>query len=238
MFVELFSIPAVLGCTAIGGAVGAGNARWEPVYPCGEPGSHGGERDDDGGRAAPARPPRIPEDRDAMFDPHTLLLLAALAAPADSPARAPSANDSVLASVVSPLVKPGDRLRVRTGFGVTEGLAGTIAPRGVQLRREQAEGWSRPYGEPIPWAHIEQLDRQSRHGSSAAKAGATFGALLGAATVMSVSAYATAYGGGTPSGSVLMAGVAGAFGGACLGGLVGGVVGSLLPSWRMVYERR
>jgi hypothetical protein len=172
-----------------------------------------------------------------MFDPHTLLLLAALAAPHDSSARVPSVNDSVLASVVSPLVKPGEHMRVRTVFGVAEGLAGTVAPVGVQLRREPAEGWSRPYGEPIAWTQIDRIELRTQSGRTGVVVGASIGALLGLAVMMSAASYASAYG-HAPGGDVLLAGLVGGIGGGCVGGLAGALVGSMFPGWRTVYERR
>src|SRR6185436_10777440 len=84
----------------------------------------------------PCRAHTVPEVSKPMLDPQTLLLLAALAGPHDSSAPAPSApapsaSDSAIASVIAPLVPTGQRLRVRTGFGVTEGAAGTVSPRGL-----------------------------------------------------------------------------------------------------------
>ena len=172
-----------------------------------------------------------------MFDPHTLLLLAALAAPHDSSARAITASDSVLASVVSPLVRPGERVRVRTIFGLAEGEAGSVAPGGVQLRREEIAGWSRPYGEPIAWRQIERIEVGTQSGRTGAIVGGSIGALLGLAVAMSAASYASAYG-HAPGGDVVMAGLVGGIGGGCVGGLAGAVVGSMLPGWRTVYERR
>ena len=174
-----------------------------------------------------------------MFDPNTLLLIAALAAPPGSAARGSSANDSVLASVVAPLIPPGNRLRVRTGFGVTEGVAGTVAPAGLELRHEAADIWSQPQIEPIAWSQIERIDLRTRHPGTGAKVGAVFGGLLGVATMMSAAAYAGQYGdSGAGGGSVLFAGLLGGLAGAVVGGLVGGLVDTATPAWKLVYERR
>jgi len=172
-----------------------------------------------------------------MFDPNTLLLLAALAAPLDSTAHAPTANDSVLASVVAPLVPPGARMRVRTGFGVLQGEAGAVDPRGLELRHEAADIWSRPRVEPLAWSQIERIDLRTRQPATGAKIGAVLGCLLGLATVMSAAAYAEAES-GPGGGGVLLAGAVGGIAGACVGGLVGGLVDTAVPAWKTVYERR
>ena len=174
-----------------------------------------------------------------MFDPNTLLLIAALAAPPDSAARVPSATDSVLASVIAPLVQPGNHLRVRTGFGVTEGVAGTVAPAGLELRHEAADIWSRPHVESIAWPGIERIDLRTRQPATGAKVGAVFGALLGLATMFSAASYASEYGdSGAGGGNFLLAGMLGALGGAVVGGLVGGLVDFTTPAWKPIYERR
>ena len=98
-----------------------------------------------------------------MLDTQTLLLLAALAGPHDSSAALPSANDTVLAAVIAPLVSPGQKVRVRTRFGVTQGTAGTVSPRGLEMRCAQGDGWSLPCGEPIAWSQIQRIDISKRH---------------------------------------------------------------------------
>jgi hypothetical protein len=174
-----------------------------------------------------------------MLDPHTLILLAALAVPHDSTAAAPSANDSVLASVVSPLVKPGARVRVRTTFGVTDGLAGAVSPHGLQMRCERGDGWSLPCGEPIPWSRIDRLDVGARSRVHGIKAGAGFGCLLGLATVFTAASIAGPMGGSGPGGGdALAAGVVGGIVGGCAGALVGGIVEVARPMWKTVFERR
>ena len=184
-----------------------------------------------------ARPHTVPEASNHMLDPQTLLLLAALAGPHDSSAPAPSASDSALASVVAPLVPVGHRLRVRTGFGVTEGAADAVSPRGLQLRCKQGDGWSLPCSEPIAWSQIRRIELHS--GGHAARTGATFGCLIGLATVMSLAAYAGAVDGSGPDGSVVFfAGVTGGITGLCVGGLVGGLIDVATPSWKTVFQRR
>jgi hypothetical protein len=174
-----------------------------------------------------------------VLDPHTLLLLAALAVPHPSTAAVPSANDSVLASLVSPLVRPGARVRVHTGFGITEGQAGDVSPHGLQMRCEQREGWSLPCGEPIPWTRIERLDLGARGPGQGVKIGAAFGCLLGIATVFTAASISSALDSPTPaSGNLLLAGAAGGVVGGCLGALVGGVVQSVVPRWKTVFDRR
>jgi hypothetical protein len=171
-----------------------------------------------------------------MLDPHALLLLVALAAPHDSAATAPSANDSVLASVVSPLVAPGARVRVRTGFGVTDGIAGTVSPRGLEMRCEQGDGWSRPCGTPIAWSEIERIDLHGRTGRGA-HVGARLGGLIGILAAMTVVSYAEA-GSGVGYGTIVFSGIVGGIAGGCVGGLVGGVVDVASPDWKTVFERR
>ena len=174
-----------------------------------------------------------------MFDPNTLLLIAALAAPPDSAAHVPSANDSVLASVVAPLIQPGSHLRVRTGFGVTEGEARAVAPAGLELRHEAADIWSRPRVESIAWPGIERIDLRTRQPATGARAGAVVGGLLGMAMMFSAASYANQYGdSGAGGGNVLFAGLLGGLGGAVVGGLVGGLVDFTSPSWKLIYERR
>jgi len=174
-----------------------------------------------------------------MFDPSTLLLLAALAAPHDSAARSPTANDSVIASVVGPLVKPGARARVHTGFGVIEGEAMAVEPLGFRLRQEAVDIWSGPRVEPIAWSRIERLELRTRQPGKGAKIGAIIGSLVGLGIVANAAAYAsmdsgTGYGGGT----VLFGAVIGGIAGACVGGLAGGLVDVAVPDWKLVYERR
>ena len=174
-----------------------------------------------------------------MLDPQTLLLLAALAGPHDSSAPAPSASDSAIASVIAPLVPTGQKLRVRTGFGVTEGAAGTVSPRGLEMRCEQGDGWSLPCSEPIAWSQIQRIELCSKHRGTAAKIGATIGCLIGLATVSSAAAYSGAGGGSGPGGGgVLFAGVVGGITGLCVGGLLGGLIDVTVPSWKTVFERR
>jgi hypothetical protein len=171
-----------------------------------------------------------------MLDPHALLLLAALAVPHDSAVIAPSANDSVLASVVSPLVTPGARVRVRTGFGVTEGNAGTVSPSGLELRCEQGDGWSRPCGKPIAWSEIERVELHGRSGRGA-RMGATLGGLLGIVFALNVVSYGGANS-GVGYGTILFSGVVGWIAGGCVGGLAGGVIDAARPDWKTVFERR
>jgi hypothetical protein len=170
-----------------------------------------------------------------MFNPNTLLLLAALAAPLDTPTRVPTANDSALASVVAPLIQPGNHLRVRTGFGVTEGVCGPVGPAGLQLRHEAADIWSEPRVQPLTWSEIVRIDLRTRQPATGAKVGAVFGALLGIATMMSAGAYASAYGdSGLGGGTILIGGLAGGL----VGGLIGGLVDAAAPAWKTIYERR
>jgi hypothetical protein len=173
-----------------------------------------------------------------MLDPQTLLLLAALAGPHDSPAPAPSANDSTLASVIAPLVPAGQRVRVRTGFGITEGVAGAVAPRGLEMRCEQGGGWSLPCSEPIAWSQIQRIDLSTRRPGHAAKVGAAVGCVIGLATVMSAAAYSGAVSSGPDGGQVMFAGVVGGISGLCLGGFLGGIIDAVVPSWKTVFERR
>jgi len=168
-----------------------------------------------------------------MLDPQTLLLLAALAGPHDSSAPVPSANDSLLASVIAPLVPAGQKLRVRTGFGVTEGTAGTVGPRGLEMRCQQGDGWSLPCSEPLAWSQIQRIDLRTRHHGQATKIGGALGCLIGLATVSSAAAYS-----GPDGGEVLFAGVVGGIAGLCVGGLVGGLIDVAVPSWKTVFERR
>ena len=174
-----------------------------------------------------------------MLDAHTLLLVAALAAPPDSAARAASASDSALASVVAPLVQPGARMRVHTGFGVTEGYAGSVDPLGLHLRHESADVWSKTRVEALTWSQIERIDLRTHQPATGAKAGAVVGCLVGVATVMSIASYASAYGdGGYGGATILFGGLVGGIAGACMGGLVGGLVDSTVPAWETIYERR
>lgn len=173
-----------------------------------------------------------------MFDPNALLLLAALAAPLDTAARVPTANDSVLASVVSPLIKPGDRVRVRSGHGATQGAASMVDPLGVRLRIDADNIWSQPRVQSIGWSQIERIDVHTAHAGNAARIGATVGCLLGLGVMATTVAYASADGGAVGGGMILIAYAGGAIAGACSGGFVGGVLGSLLPAWKTVYERR
>jgi len=173
-----------------------------------------------------------------MFDAHALLLVATLAASPAVPT-APTPIDSLLASVVTPLVRPGDRLRVRSAHGVSEGLAAGAGPGGLQLLRVPAEERNHGFAPPIAWSQIERIERQSRPPGSGAKVGAAVGALLGLATVISASAYAGTYDGyGPDGGTVMLGGAVGAIGGACLGALIGGIIDAGVPHWKTVYERR
>jgi len=171
-----------------------------------------------------------------MFDTNTVLLLAALAAPPNATTHAPTANDSVLASVVAPLVGPGVRVRVRTGFGFTEGEASAVDPLGLELRHEAVNIWNAPRVESIAWSQIERIDLRTRQPATGAKIGAVFGCLLGLATVLSAASYAES---GSRSGGsgVLLAGAVGGIAGACVGGLLGGLADTALPAWKTIYER-
>src|SRR5215467_10474339 len=103
-----------------------------------------------------------------MLDPSTLLLLVALAAPLDSAAHAASANDSLLASVVSPLIKPRDLVRVHTGFGTAMGEAGTVDPLGIRLRHDPVDIWDQqPHAVALTWAQIERIDVHTKHAGNA-----------------------------------------------------------------------
>ena len=169
-----------------------------------------------------------------MFDPNALLLLAALASMPDTVAR-PTANDSVLASVVGPLVKLGARARVHTGFGIIEGETQTVDPLGLRLRQEAADIWSGPRVKPIAWSQIDRIELRTHESTTGVKTGAVVGCLLGLASVASLSASAEASGGtGSAGGPILLGGVVGA--------LIGGAVGALFdvsgPPWKLVYERR
>jgi hypothetical protein len=170
-----------------------------------------------------------------MFDPNTLLLLAALAARPDSAARTPTATDSVLASVVAPLIQPGNPMRVRTRFGVTEGFAGPVDLAGLALKHESVDIWSRPRVEPIAWSEIDRIDLRAHPSATGVKAGAVVGCLLGLASVMSIAAYAEPYGDSGFGGTTIVLGGA-------VGALIGGAVGALFdvgqPAWKTIYERR
>jgi hypothetical protein len=170
-----------------------------------------------------------------MFDPNTLLLLAALAAPPDSAARVPTATDSALASVVAPLIQPGNHVRVRTGFGVTEGFAGPVDLAGLRLKHESVDLWSQPRVEPIAWSEIDRIDLRTHPSTTGVKAGAVVGCLLGLASVVSVAAYAEPYGDSGFGGATIVLGGA-------VGALIGGAVGALFdvgqPAWKTIYERR
>ena len=170
-----------------------------------------------------------------MFDPSALLLLAALASPPDAAAHEASARDSVLASVVGPLIQPGNHLRVHTSFGVTDGFASTVDPSGLQLKHESVDLWSPPRVEPIAWSQIDRIELRTHESTTGVKTGAVVGCLLGLASVASLSASAEASGGtGSAGGPILLGGVVGA--------LIGGAVGALFdvsgPPWKLVYERR
>jgi hypothetical protein len=171
-----------------------------------------------------------------MFDTHALLLIAALASAPDSAAHMPSANDSVLASVVTPLIKPGDRLRVRTGFSVTEGISGPVGLAGLQLRHEPADIWSQPRVEPIAWSQIERIDLRTHQPGSAARVGAALGCLVGLGVVMSAAAHASdsGYGGG----ALLLAGALGGISGGLVGAMLGALFDASVPPWKTIYERR
>jgi hypothetical protein len=171
-----------------------------------------------------------------MFDVPTLLLLAVLATPATPVV--PTATDSVLASVVSPLVKPGDRLRVRSANVFTEGAAITVDPFGLQLRREAADVWDHSRVQPFAWPEIQRIDLRSQHAGEPAKVGAVVGSLLGIAMMMSAAAYAGSYGGGPGAGTILLGGALGGIAGACVGGMIGGIGDVAVPQWKTIYERR
>jgi len=173
-----------------------------------------------------------------MFDPNALLLLAALAAPLDTSAHVPTANDSVLASVVSPLLKPGDLVVVRSGHGATRGAVSMVDPFGVRLKIDAESFWSEPRTESIDWSQIGRIDRHTASAGTAAKVGASIGCLLALGATASAYAYAGAYGSGPNGGWPLLTFVASGVVGACVGGLAGGLVGSLLPAWKTIYERR
>ncbi|HXS83079.1 MAG TPA: hypothetical protein VN896_10220 [Methylomirabilota bacterium] len=173
-----------------------------------------------------------------MLDTQTLLLLAALAGPHDSSAPLPSANDTVLASVIAPLVSPGQKVRVRTRFGVTQGTAGTVSPRGLEMRCAQGDGWSLPCGEPIAWSQIQRIDVSKRHPGHVAKIGAVFGALIGLAYVTGAASDASDEGTGPDAGQALFAGALGGITGLCVGGFVGRFIDRTVPSWKTVFERR
>jgi hypothetical protein len=174
-----------------------------------------------------------------MFDPNALLLLAALASMPDTVAR-PTANDSVLASVVGPLVKLGARARVHTGFGIIEGETQTVDPLGLRLRQEAADIWSGPRVKPIAWSQIDRIEVRTRQPATGAKVGAVFGCLVGIAMVASAAASASAYGdSGYGGGGVLLLGAAvGGIAGSCVGGLLGSLADTAAPPWKLVYERR
>jgi hypothetical protein len=170
-----------------------------------------------------------------MFDSTPFLLLAALVASPDLPEQAPTANDSVLASVVSPLVRPGERVRVLTRFGITEGVSGPVGPAGVQLRHDGAEVWDKPRVEALTWSQIERIERRSRGPGDGVKIGAAFGCLLGISAVAAAAASSSDAGlGGV---TILLGGAVGGIAGGCVGGLLGVLV-SPGGSWKTVYERR
>jgi|SRR5215471_16139938 len=173
-----------------------------------------------------------------MFDPNALLLLAALAAPLDTSAHVPTANDSVLASVISPLVKPGDLVVVRSGHDATRGAVSMVDPFGVRLKIDAESIWSQPRTESIGWSQIQRIDHHTGAAGDAAKFGAATGCLLGLGLVASAIAYAGAYDNGPGTGGILFSFVVGGVAGGCVGGLAGGLVGSLLPAWKTIYERR
>jgi hypothetical protein len=172
-----------------------------------------------------------------MFDVPTLLLLAVLATPATPVV--PTATDSVLASVVSPLVKPGDRLRVRSANAFTQGAAITVDPFGLELRSEPADLWDHPRVRPFAWPEIQRIDLRTRRAGEPAMFGAVVGSLLGIAAMLSLSAYAGASdGSGVGSGGILLGGALGGIAGACVGGMLGGLADVTAPPWKTIYERR
>src|SRR6185369_17491314 len=105
---------------------------------------------------------------------------------------------------VAPLIRPGARMRVSTGFGVVQGEAGAVDPLGLELRHEAADIWSRSRVEPIAWSQIERIDLRTRQPATGAKVGAAFGFLLGLSTVMSAAAYAGPFGGSGPGGGEVL----------------------------------
>jgi len=174
-----------------------------------------------------------------MIDAHALLLVATLAASPGPPASSPTAADSLLASVVTPLLKPGDRLRVRSSFGVAEGLAAAAGPGGLQLLHVPVEEGNHAFAPPLAWSQIDRIERQTRPPGGGARVGAAVGALLGLATMISAAAYSepgSTY--GAQGGTLLLGGIVGAIAGGCAGALIGGVIDAAVPHWKTVYERR
>jgi len=170
-----------------------------------------------------------------MFDVPTLLMMAALATP---PAPTPSANDSVLASVVSPLVRPGARLRVRSEHAVTEGAATLVDPFGLELQCAENDIWDRAHVQPFVWSQIDRIELRTRSADVPVKAGAAIGCMVGLALTLSVSVGAEKDGASLGAGGVLVGGALGGIAGACIGGILGGIANAASSPWTTIYERR
>ena len=170
-----------------------------------------------------------------MIDPVALLLVAALAAPADSTARAITSTDSVIATLVSAQVRPGDELRVRGGFGQLQARASAIGPRGLELRLS-------PHGltDPAPhrllsWPEIDGIERGVGRRKDGQRIGTVLGAFFGLALTMKWISNADS-GEPMPFASVLV--LAGGAAGGLAGRSAGGALGAAMRRWTLVYERR
>ena len=170
-----------------------------------------------------------------MIDTTMILLVVALAAPADSTAPVPSPTDSVIATLVSAQVHPGDELRVHGGFDQVRARVSAIGPDGLDLLLSP-----RGLTEPAPkrslsWSEIDRIERGSNRRKDGQRIGVVLGAFFGLALTMSW--ISNAYSGeAVPLGSVLILG--GGAAGALAGRSAGGAVGAGIVRWTLVYERR
>ena len=169
-----------------------------------------------------------------MIDSAALLLVLALAAPADPTAFAPTPTDSVIAALVSAQLQRGDELRVHGDFGQVRARLSTIGPEGLHIQLTP-----RDLTEPAPtrslaWSEIDRVERGVSRRKDGQRIGVVIGAFVGFALAMSWNSNAA--GDAMPWGGVLA--VAGGAAGALAGRSAGGAVGASIVRWTLVYERR
>lgn len=170
-----------------------------------------------------------------MMDTATLLLLAVLAAPADSAARAPTPTDSVVAALVSAEIGPKDELRVHGGFGLVRARMSAIEPDGLHLLLKPRGLTEQAPKQTLSWSEIDRIERGLDRRKDGQRIGAVLGAFFGLALTMSWISNEQS-GEAIPLGSVMI--LAGGAAGALAGRSAGGAVGAGIVHWTLVYERR
>jgi hypothetical protein len=164
----------------------------------------------------------------------SVLLLAALGAPADSETHAPTPTDSMVASLVSAQVGPGDDLRVHGGFGQLRAHVATVGPRGLELRLPPSGLTDPAPARSLSWSEIDRIERGESRRKDGQRIGLVTGAFFGFALALSWFSSLDSDAGPL----TLVLGLAAGTGCAFLGRSAGGAVGAANPSWRLVYERR